>query len=166
MRSISAIAVCVLSISAASWARPPQGTLPLPASIPRAPLQLRADELSLQPGSRRLELRGHVRIELDGVKLQAGRLQVELDAKGRPLRLEARGSVRVQVGAAAGLAEELTLSLGSAGRQLELRKRARLSGVGELPLALEGERIQLDLGSGKLTVSSARARLGTQGGDR
>jgi lipopolysaccharide export system protein LptA len=141
--------------------------LPLPAPGPRSHrLQLRADELSLQPGTRRLELRGHARIELDGIRLQAGRLQVELDAKGRPLRLEARGAVRVQVGAASGLAEELSLVLGSAGRQLELRKRARLAGVGELPLALEGERIHLDLVSGKLTVSSARARLGAQGGGR
>ena len=129
-------------------------------------LQLRADELSLQPGSRRIELRGRARIELDTLKLQADRVQVELDAKGRPVRLEARGTVRVRLGAGVGTAEELSVWIGSKGRQLELRRRARLSGVAELPLALEGERIHLDLGSGRLTVSKASAQLGARGSAR
>jgi lipopolysaccharide export system protein LptA len=166
LRSTSSVIVFALSTCAVSWAAPPQGSPPRALLQLGGPelggkLQLRADELSLQPGTRRIALKGHVRIELDTIALQADRLEVALDPRGRPFRLEARGTVRISVGAGRGQAEELTISLSAAGRVLELRRKARLSGIGELALSLEGERIQLDLPSGRLRVSSARAWLGT-----
>jgi lipopolysaccharide export system protein LptA len=93
------------------------------------------------------------------LELWASRLDLELDAAGAARRLTARGTVRVALASGRGSAEELVLTLTERGRELELRRAARLE-LAELGLGLEGERISVDLESGRLTVLSARAKIG------
>lgn len=101
-------------------------------------------------------MRGRASLDLGPLQLKTARLSVLLDAKGYPREARAAGGVTVTLEGASGASDEVTLL--AHGSKLELRGKAhlRLSGVG---LFLQGERIQMDLRTGKLTVEAARVRL-------
>ncbi len=149
--AISALAASAAARSAGST-RPAAG----PIRVQTAGLRLSAVELAYQPEQHRISLRGQVVVELGELRLQAGQLTVLLDAQGRPQRLQASGGVVLQASGASGRADQATLLTHE--RALELTGHARVR-VSKLGLELEGERVRLDLPSGRLSVQAARARL-------
>jgi lipopolysaccharide export system protein LptA len=121
---------------------------------PGAGLRLSADELAYRPGA--LELRGKVRIELGPLRLQAARLQVELDPQGRPQRLLASGGVDLATAEATGHAGRASLQVAERALQLQSAASVKLRGM---KLELAGDQIDLDLGTGGVRVRRARAQL-------
>jgi lipopolysaccharide export system protein LptA len=140
-------------------ARPAMATAPR-ALVLRGPrlgaLRLSADQLAYQPAASRIELRGQVSLDAGQVKLRATQLTVRLDRQGRPTWVEARGKVTVVLGESHGSADRADVAL--AERKLAMIGNVRLQ-LGGLGLALQGERVDVDLATGRLAVQSARAQL-------
>ena len=139
-------------------ATPQALTLPTRESLGQ--LRLSADQLAYQPGTRRIELRGQVALEAGRLRIRAAQLTVVLDERGQPLRLEARGKVSVALGNAAGSADRADVALGD--RQVALAGHVRLR-LADLGLDLQGERLLLDLATGRVSVAAARARIAPTG---
>lgn len=119
-------------------------------------LRLSADQLAYQPGQRRIELRGQVALEAGRLRIRAAQLLVLLGDKGQPLRLEARGKVSIAFGDATGSADQAEVAPQDRRVTLAGHVRLRLAALG---LDLQGERLHLDLASGRVSVAAARARL-------
>lgn len=149
----------------------------------RVRLQLRADRLSYQP--RRcaaapcpadVELTGNVDLRGPGWRVRADRVRLRVDHQGRPRTLSGEGHLSLRMGKRRGTARRMALVVvaptaagagdtdgNSAGVRLELRGAARLA-CPDLGLDLRGRRIAIDLGSGRLSVAGAAARLGGRSG--
>jgi lipopolysaccharide export system protein LptA len=140
-------------------ATPQALTLPTRESLGQ--LRLSADQLAYQPGTRRIELRGQVALEAGRLRIRAGQLTVLLGERGQPLRLEARGKVSVVLDDATGSADQADVALRD--RQVALAGHVHLR-LAALGLDLQGDRLLLDLATGRVSVTAARARIAPTGG--
>jgi len=121
-------------------------------------ISLSADRLRYQPTKGKILLSGRVTISAAAppIKLTAKQLTVLLNRQGRPLRFQARGGVTLSLGKNNGTAGRVDFHLAS--KRLELSDRPRLFWA-SLGLSLQGQRIQVDLTSGQLSVQQAKARM-------
>jgi hypothetical protein len=152
------------------WARPVGSSVKLDLGA-AAPLKLRADRLTYEAArgcpaatdcGSTLELAGAVSLELGELRLRCARARVELGRGGTPARLDAGGGVTVVLGERSGTARSAEVRL-DGGRIIVMRGDARLR-VPRLGFALAGSRIEVDLGSGKLTVREARLETAVSDG--
>lgn len=125
---------------------------------------LQAERLQYRPGLGRILLSGKVTLAVGDLKLAAREVTVMLDRRGRPTRVEARGQVRFSRGPSKGTSGSATLVLGAKKRKVALEGNPRLSWA-PLGLTLEGQRIEVDLLTGRLNVQRARACL-SKGGQK
>ncbi len=129
----------------------------LPAGSKAGPgLSFSADQLHFRPSQKKIILKGRVSLSSGELVLKARTLEVQLDAKGKPTLLMAKGKVSFKMGKSRGSAREarlLTLK-----RQISLIGEVRLK-LAEMELDLTGDRMQMDLVSGRVSVQSARARF-------
>ena len=119
---------------------------------------LEAERLQYRPGLGRILLSGKVNLSVGRLRLKARAVTVLLDSQGRPTRVDARGSVRFIRGPSVGSSGSATLSLGLKKRRITLEGNPRLRWA-PLGLTLEGQRIEVDLETGRLNVQRARACL-------
>jgi len=158
--------------SAATTPAPPT-TLKLKGGTPLQ-VDLRADRLTYRPVASctgrcpvTLSLRGAVEVVVVGdlgeavggshrLVLRAQRLQVDLDKSGSPRRMRANGAVRLAVGERSGRARQLVVALDP--YQVRLHGDAVLR-CPDLGVVLSGERIEVALPSGAVSVHRARAEL-------
>ncbi|MBK8482288.1 MAG: hypothetical protein IPL40_14155 [Proteobacteria bacterium] len=103
-----------------------------------------------------LELVGAVRVRSASLELRAGRVTVDLDARGRPYRLRAGEGVTVRLGDREGSADALSLLLKPP--RITLRGNARLASRKQ-GLALRGSWIEVDLENGAVVVQRAEVAL-------
>lgn len=135
-----------------------KSTLTLRAPHAKGPtrLVLQADRLHYRPARGRIQLEGKVSLQVDSMKLTAARVTVLLTPGGRPSRIEARGRVQITRGPSHGSSRQATLELGRKALRLVLAGEPRLRWA-PLGITLQGQRIEVDLRSGRLTVHKARA---------
>ena len=144
----------LLLLSSVAAAAPPG----LDVGRPPAVLQVDADHLSYHRGKRTIVLRGHVSVRGGALSIAAHHIVLRLDPKGNPLLVHATGGVRIKLSGARGTARRLTVVVG---KTLELMDGAALH-LDQPRLSLAGQRIMLELDSGRLTVDRARMSLGQE----
>ena len=147
---------------------------PLPSV---AGLQIEADRLELASHHQELRLRGNVRVQTHGpqgpVAIKAHLVVVRLSADGSPVALDARGPLTVQLGPSRATARRLQMRIprkGRAPRVVELLGDVRLDLVLSTSshprspgLTVAGERVWLELESGRVSVDRARVEFGGAG---
>lgn len=126
---------------------------------------LQAERLQYRPGLGRILLSGKVSLKMGRLKLSARAVTVMLDRRGRPTRVDARGAVRFTRGPSEGSSGSATLSLGPKKRRISLEGSPRLRWA-PLGLTLEGQRIEVDLETGRLNVQRAKACLNKDSRDQ
>jgi len=139
-------------------------------------LQIEADRLELASRHQELRLKGNVRVRTHGprgeVAIRASLVVVRLDSEGTPVALDARGPLTVRLGSSRATARRLQMRIprNGAPRVVELLGDVRLvlvlstSSRPRSPgLTVAGERIWLELESGRMSVDRARVELGGAG---
>jgi len=125
-------------------------------------LELRAARMDYLPAPScegrcpaKVELSGAVVLRLEGLELRAARVELALDGAGHPTRVLAAGGARVTQRGRVGRARRMELVLES--RRIALIGDAVLHTRG---LSLRGDRVELELPSGRLVVHNARVQMG------
>jgi lipopolysaccharide transport protein LptA len=136
-------------------AKPPAMELQA-GGVQPGPLKLAADQLNYYYEQGKIELSGHVSVELGKLRLRCKKVQVVLGKGERPQQVTASGDVSVSVGELSATAPRGRLAVDR--RVVELTGGARLS-LRQRGLRVRGRAILLDLESGKFTVDQARAKL-------
>lgn len=121
-------------------------------------ITLTADKLRYHPAPGKILLSGKVSLKVGKLALNARKVSVSLDARGRPTRVEARGAVSFTRGLSKGSAEAATMILGPGTRRLALEGKPKLRWA-PLGLTLEADRVEVDLITGRLEVQKVKACL-------
>lgn len=136
-------------------------------------LQIEADRLELASQRQELRLKGNVRVQAHGpsgeVAIKARLVVVKLDPGGSPVALEAKGPLTLRLGRTHATARRLQMQIPRKGpRVVELFGEVRLdlvlsaSRAPRAPgLTVAGERVWLELESGRMSVDRARVELGS-----
>ena len=131
-----------------------EAVIPLSSLDPDAPVSIQAESLELvetEAGGRTLQFSDRVRVEQGDLKLRAARLEAIYPAGAKqPSRISARGSVRIQKGDREARCDRADYR--RAARTIVCRGNASIRDGRD---RISGERIVLDLGKERVTVSGA-----------